>query len=562
MRNLSIRAGLLLAFGILVMMVLSISALSFYASSVSGSALHELVRVNLAQANAANRAEVHLNEMRSHIVRFGEYNRRNMGKEASVELRLAVDSLARADERMAEFRNTVIGSLPERRRLMGELTASYDDLVSPAFREALHASDMDKVFGLRAQFSEAGNRFAEQMREFMAFSEARSEIGYAKASQVAGWLSKVQIGAIVLALLVAAVVLTLITRRVVAPLREAVTHCGRIAKGDLTATIRTGSGNEIGQLLGALGDMQQQMKHLVGSLRASSDNVASGASQIAAGSQDLSARTEQQAAALQETASSMEEIASTVRQNTETADKANQLSGDAASKAESGASEVEETVALMQGMEESSRRIGEIIEVIDSIAFQTNILALNASVEAARAGEHGRGFAVVASEVRQLASRSAQSAQEIRGMVNEICERIQQGAAQAGRSGEGIREVVEAIRQMATMINELAHSAQEQQFGVEQVGSAVTEMDTVTQQNASLVQQTSTAAVTLEGESRRLADLIATFRVDEKRSGAPTPAPASGAESRPAVERSGKPHAERAEPRAKSARREPEWEEF
>ncbi|MFW6345690.1 MAG: methyl-accepting chemotaxis protein [Halomonas sp.] len=514
MRNLSIRAGLLTAFGILVALIMAISVLSFQAQGVSGAALHDVSRINLTQANAANRLEVNLGEMRNHIARFGEYTRGERAEDAAREIAKAGEALERAEERIEDFRAVTIGASRERARFVEEIGETYDALMTPGFKEAVLAGDMDAIFDRRAQVTEADNRLAELTRDFIHFSEARAEEGYAEAESAATWLSRLKLAAMGFSLLVAVGAFLLITRRVVAPLREAVAHCGRIAKGDLTARIPREGRNEIGQLLSALHDMQGQLRRMVGTLQQSSDSVATGAAHIAAGSQELASRTEEQASALQQTASSMEQIASTVRHNTETAGRANQLSGEAAEQAESGAHEVEETVAQMRGMEESSRRIGEIIEVIDSIAFQTNILALNASVEAARAGEHGKGFAVVASEVRTLASRTADSSREIRAMIEEVTRQVSEGSTQAGRSGEKIREVVGAIRQVATLVDELALSAKEQQSGIDQVGAAVTQMDAVTQQNASLVEQTTTASASLEDEARRLAELIDTFKLE------------------------------------------------
>ena len=358
----------------------------------------------------------------------------------------------------------------------------------------------------------------------------------------------------------------LISRRVVAPLRVAVGHCERIAEGDLTGNIDRSSRNEIGQLFSALGDMQARLRGIVTTLHTSSDSVATGATHIAEGSQDLASRTEEQASALQETASSMEQIASTVRQNTETASKANEISRTAAERAEVGIKEVEASVELMQGMEESSRQIAEIIGVIDGIAFQTNILALNASVEAARAGEHGKGFAVVASEVRTLASRTADSSRQIRTMIEEVTQRISEGSQQAGRSGEKIRGVVESVRQVAAMIDELALAAQEQQSGVEQVGTAVSQMDAVTQQNASLVEQTSTAAANLKDEAQRLAQVVGTFKFEAGQEGvspaapfAPAAAAAAPVTNRPSLQA---PASGSRAPAQRQAQAEPEWEEF
>ncbi|WP_258306233.1 methyl-accepting chemotaxis protein [Halomonas sp. A11-A] len=531
--------------------------------------MNDLVRVNLAQANHANRADVNVAEMRAHIVRFGEFARQGQDAAAAREIALAGEAMERAEARMEAFRGITLGPSPERARLVDEVNAAYAELVSPGFKAAILGGELDGIFAYRQQVTEAGGRFAEVMREFMNFSEARADMRYAGAAAAGERMQWISIALLVLALLVAALVMLMINRQVVAPLRETVSHCERIAGGDLTGTIRRGSRNEIGQLFSALGDMQARLRGIVTTLHASSDSVATGATQIAEGSQDLASRTEEQASALQETASSMEQIASTVRQNTDTASQANEISRTAAERAEVGIKEVEASVELMQGMEESSRQIAEIIGVIDGIAFQTNILALNASVEAARAGEHGKGFAVVASEVRILASRTADSSRQIRTMIEEVTQRISEGSQQAGRSGEKIRGVVESVRQVAAMIDELALAAQEQQSGVEQVGTAVSQMDAVTQQNASLVEQTSTASANLKDEAQRLAQVVGTFKFEAGQEGvspaapfapaAAAAAPAAPVTNRPSLQA---PASGSRAPAQRQAQAEPEWEEF
>ena len=568
MRHLSIRASLLMAFGAMLALILGISVLSFQAQGVSSAALNDLVRINLAQANHANRADVNVAEMRAHIVRFGEFARQGQDAAAAREIALAGEAMERAEARMEAFRGITLGPSAERARLVDEVNAAYSELVSPGFKAAILSGELEGIFAYRQQVGEAGARFAEVMRDFMHFSEARADSSYAGASAAAARAQWLAIGLVMLALAVAALVMLMINRQVVAPLRETISHCERIANGDLTGTIRPGSRNEIGQLFSALGDMQARLRGIVTTLHASSDSVATGATQIAEGSQDLASRTEEQASALQETASSMEQIASTVRQNTDTASQANEISRTAAERAEVGIKEVEASVELMQGMEESSRQIAEIIGVIDGIAFQTNILALNASVEAARAGEHGKGFAVVASEVRILASRTADSSRQIRTMIEEVTQRISEGSQQAGRSGEKIRGVVESVRQVAAMIDELALAAQEQQSGVEQVGTAVSQMDAVTQQNASLVEQTSTASANLKDEAQRLAQVVGTFKFEAAQANRSPDAPFTPAapalgngrpSQRPALQA---PAAGSRAPAQRQAQAEPEWEEF
>ncbi|GEK50012.1 methyl-accepting chemotaxis protein [Vreelandella venusta] len=284
-------------------------------------------------------------------------------------------------------------------------------------------------------------------------------------------------------------------------------------EGDLTARIDSKRRDEIGELAREFDGFIARMDASFQAVRDGAYNVNMASGEIASGSEDLASRTEEQASALQETASSMEEMSSIVRQNSESANNADKLSSQAAEKAEKGVKEVQHSVELMRELETSSRQVGEIVEVIDSIAFQTNILALNASVEAARAGDHGRGFAVVASEVRKLASRSADSSNKIREMITDISERIASVAEQSVRSSEGIQNTVEAIRQVSGLMNEISLAVSEQESGIQQVGVALTQMDTATQQNVTMVSQTSRSAASLQEEANRLTRLVDTFKL-------------------------------------------------
>jgi methyl-accepting chemotaxis protein len=295
-----------------------------------------------------------------------------------------------------------------------------------------------------------------------------------------------------------------------------------VSQGNLTYRIpNEGDG---ASLMGVMQQMQGSLQTLVKGVRVSAHSIATATSEIAAGSQDLSNRTEQQASALEETAASMEELGSTVQQNSDSARQANQLAMNASTVAVQGGDVVGQVVETMKGINESSRRISDIIGVIDGIAFQTNILALNAAVEAARAGEQGRGFAVVASEVRSLAGRSADAAKEIKTLINASVERVEQGTALVDKAGATMAQVVDSIRSVTDIMGQINASSAEQSLGVSEVGAAVTLMDQTTQQNAALVEQMAAAAASLNGQSNEMVQTVAVFRLPGDTTDASSPA--------------------------------------
>ena len=317
------------------------------------------------------------------------------------------------------------------------------------------------------------------------------------------------------ALLIAAVWLALLfVRSITQPLRRAVDLALAVADGNLQGADQTPDRNEIGELIAAQQQMRARLRPIVQQVRQGSDAVALASAEIAQGNQDLSARTESQASALEQTAASMEELSATVRHNADSAQQASQLTQTAHSIASQGGQMVGQMVQTMQGIHDSSRKMGDIIGVIDSIAFQTNILALNAAVEAARAGEQGRGFAVVASEVRSLAGRSAEAAKEIKRLIDDSVQRVGAGNALAQQTGETMQEMVGAIGKVNTIVSAISNASREQAEGVIQVGEAITQMDQVTQQNAALVEEMAAAASSLNSQSQELVQAISIFQVE------------------------------------------------
>ena len=367
---------------------------------------------------------------------------------------------------------------------------SFGETAPTTFRQAYAAMDAILKFNLDGTAA-AG----EKVKKLVVASEAVMLAALGVIVAVGGWL------------------IWAIPRSVVDPVRQAVALAQDIADGDLSKTIVVNRTDELGQLLESLKTMQGKLALVVANVRQGSESVATASAEIAQGNHDLSSRTESQASALEQTAASMEELGSTVKQNADSARQANQLAMNASKVAIEGGEVVSQVVQTMKGINESSRKISDIISVIDGIAFQTNILALNAAVEAARAGEQGRGFAVVASEVRSLAGRSAEAAKEIKSLIGASVDRVEQGTLLVDKAGETMTEVVASIRRVTDIMGEISAASGEQSLGVSQVGEAVGQMDQTTQQNAALVEQMAAAASSLKAQAEDLVQVVATFKL-------------------------------------------------
>ena len=440
--------------------------------------------------------------------------------------KMAIKALKEADAEIAEAsaglqKQTASFDAPFQQLLkeIGQIQAA----LRPIQQEAISAvQDMN--------VDEAKDKVYKQLRPKQAeldamLGEARSSL--AKSARTSVETSSELVNKLVLVLaactalgaaLATAVGLWL-TRSIKGPIVQAVKVAQTVATGDLTSHIEVKSSDETGQMMQALKDMNEQLAQTVARVRSGADAIATASAQIASGNLDLSERTEQQASSLEETAASMEELTSTVKQNADNARQADQLAQSASEVAVKGGAVVAQVVDTMGSINASSKKIVDIIGVIDGIAFQTNILALNAAVEAARAGEQGRGFAVVASEVRSLAQRSADAAKEVKALIGDSVHKVETGSAQVAQAGRTMAQIVASIRRVTDIMAEIAAASNEQTLGIEQVNQAIAQMDSVTQQNAALVEQASAAADSMREQANGLVQLVSTFKLGDSQTG-------------------------------------------
>ncbi|MEY8615233.1 methyl-accepting chemotaxis protein II [Citrobacter amalonaticus] len=426
-------------------------------------------------------------------------------------LKSAKNSLAQAAEHYARFK--AVDPLPEMVEVSNNVDEKYQNYFAGLTElvQFLESGNMDAFFaqptqGMQNGLGDAKSKYASVSEKLyrQAFDES------ARDYQFAQW--QLAILAVVLVLILV-VVWYGIRHTLLNPLASVIAHIREIAGGNLTNTLTVAGRNEIGELAGSVDHMQRSLVDTVTQVREGSDAIYAGTTEIATGNTDLSSRTEQQASALEETAASMEELTATVKQNADNARQASQLAQSASETAQHGGKVVDNVVKTMHEIAGSSKKIADIISVIDGIAFQTNILALNAAVEAARAGEQGRGFAVVAGEVRNLASRSAQAAKEIKALIEDSVSRVDTGSVLVESAGETMNDIVNAVTRVTDIMGEIASASDEQSRGIDQVALAVSEMDRVTQQNASLVQESAAAAAALEEQASRLTMAVSAFRL-------------------------------------------------
>ncbi|MFY3678945.1 methyl-accepting chemotaxis protein [Achromobacter xylosoxidans] len=511
--NLSIGTRLTLGFGTVLALLLALTGLSQYELTHIGGINRAITEQTWAKANAINIIDV--------TTRAN--GRANLELIVNTDPRTAEALFARIDtnrktiDQALETLRPLFRTEDERQKLRlledvrGRYVKSFQGVGAllkrgerDAARQRLLEETLPLLDGLQDRVIEISRIQSAEMVDASADSQ--------RVIDNAGMLNLILSG---LAVVLGGLFAWRVSKSITAPLAQAVSVAETVARGDLGQPILAVTRDETGRLLRALHDMQDKLAGAVRTIRAGSETISSAAGQIAAGNADLSSRTEEQAASLEETAASMEELASTVKQNADNARQANQLAASASEVAQRGGAVVSAVVSTMGDISASSRKISEIVSVIDGIAFQTNILALNAAVEAARAGEQGKGFAVVAGEVRSLAQRSAQAAREVKTLIEASVSKVAEGAGQAENAGTTMQEVVASVKRVTDIMGEIAAASQEQASGIEQVNRAVSQMDEVTQQNAALVEEAAAAAGSMQDQAHALVRAVGVFRLSE-----------------------------------------------
>ncbi len=512
LKNLSIKSRLVFVIALLSLIMLAVG--------IGG--LFSISKVNASLKTVYEDRVIALGQL-DHVARTIDSNQFLVAKavsgdpaQAGAEMDKVAAGIDDLNKTFAAYMTTYL--TPEEKQLAEkyrEIRKSYlADTLKPAM-DALRAQDTktatDIIQGAMTRDLPALNGAANALIQ-LQLDVAKSE--YEKSQREYKQFFMVSAILIVIALIVGIFVGAWLIRAISGPIDEAVSIAQKVALGDLTQHIAVESTNETGKLLQALKDMNDSLVRIVGEVRTGTDTISTASNEIATGNLDLSQRTESQASSIEETASTMEQLTSTVKQNAENARQANQLVVSASEHAIKGGAVVGNVVGTMGSIKESSRKIVDIIGVIDGIAFQTNILALNAAVEAARAGEQGRGFAVVAAEVRNLAQRSAAAAKEIKTLISDSVEKVEAGSRQVDDAGATMNEIVTSVQHVADIMSEISAASQEQSSGIEQVNLAITQMDEMTQQNAALVEQAAAAAQSMQDQASNLSMVVSVFKVD------------------------------------------------
>jgi methyl-accepting chemotaxis protein len=512
MKNLKIGQRLALSFGSVVAILVILACISYMQMDGLDAAMEVTNQDRYPKTVVIHHIKDDINEiargMRNVLLNTD-------AKDVENEFAIIVSNIDKVEKNIRKLDGTV--KTPEGRRYLSALTdahAKFRPLLDNFVRMAKSGLQADATALLFAELRPVQTAYFSTLDELADYQatlmEKSGDEANAQADKAKAELEILAAVAIFLSALFA----YLATRSITRPLSQAVELARKVADGDLTGRIEVRSRDETGQLLQALKDMNEGLVRIVSQVRVGTDTIATASSQIATGNLDLSSRTEEQASSLEETASSMEELTSTVKQNADNARQSNQLVQSASEVAIKGGQVVSQVVETMGSINESAKKIVDIIGVIDGIAFQTNILALNAAVEAARAGEQGRGFAVVASEVRSLAQRSANAAKEIKALIGDSVDKVSMGSRLVNDAGTTMQEVVESVQRVTDIMSEITAASQEQTAGIEQINQAVMQMDQVTQQNAALVEEAAAAAESLQDQADKLSDVVSVFKLD------------------------------------------------
>jgi len=512
LRSLRIGARLWVSFGI----ILAILALVVVLGNVLTAQNKQKLIEGLELSNSKGML---VGNMKSALLEAG-VAMRNIGLQSDVGAMQKEEERVKAqNKRYAESREklTALGLTDAEKKVVADI-ARLDQEIAGPFKEAIgqalafNSEGASKVIASR--IDPLNQQAVVEMDKLVALQQSAGKEVLSNSVSDDNKLMYLLFAIGAIALAIGGMFAWVITRSIITPLNQAVEVAGRVAIGDLTSQIDDKNRDEIGQLFDALRQMNNSLSEIVGNVRSGTENISVASREIAAGNADLSSRTESQASSLEETASSMEELTSTVKQNAENARQANQLVVSASDVALRGGQVVGQVVETMGSIKDSSRKIVDIIGVIDGIAFQTNILALNAAVEAARAGEQGRGFAVVAAEVRNLAQRSAGAAKEIKALISDSVEKVDVGSKLVDQAGKTMDEIVSSVKHVADIMNEITAASQEQSSGIEQVNQAINQMDEMTQQNAALVEQASAAAHSMQTQASTLSQAVSVFKLD------------------------------------------------
>ncbi|WP_233964508.1 methyl-accepting chemotaxis protein [Pectobacterium versatile] len=523
LKNMRIGNRLFLGFGLLITLTLTLSSLEYVFIKNIEKEVDKITEDRIVKTNLLRDIRDHLNNniqtVRDIILLPGDK------RQEKKNLRQTITAITTASNATYSHLDNII-KFGKGRELFDELTGirkQYGITIDQAITYALEGTDEQATAFLFNDVAKIQKNYFTKLGELLDYQQENVDKSKVETklfiSEALFWTLLLSAFSAVLGVLIA----WLLTRSVTAPLSIALSSALRIGEGDLRGTIAVDSRDEFGQLLEAMRDMQSSLTKTVITVRDNAESVATASIQIAQGNADLSSRTEEQASALEETSSTMTQLGMTVKNNADNARQADQLAKNASTVAQQGGQVVDDVVETMKAIDESSRSIADIINVIDSIAFQTNILALNAAVEAARAGEQGRGFAVVAGEVRSLAQRSAEAAKEIKTLITTSVERVEQGSDLANKAGETMQQVVVAIRQLTDTMAEISSASAEQSTGVDQVGIAVNQMDQTTQQNAALVEESAAAALSLQEQADLLVRAVSVFKVAGNQSSIPAP---------------------------------------